>query len=424
MKVLVVGSGGREHTLVWKIKQSPKVSQIYAIPGNPGIAELAQGINLPIEDVQAIADFAQQEKIDLTVIGPEAPLVAGLADELNSRGLKVFGPSKAAAELEGSKVFMKDLLKKYCIPTAGYAVFTESEPAIKYIREKGAPLVVKADGLAAGKGVIIAGSVEEAIEAATEMLDKGVFGEAGKRILVEDCLEGEEVSLLAFTDGKTVVPMVSAQDHKRAYDGDQGPNTGGMGAYSPVPQVSQELINQIVEEVIEPTVRAMSSEGREYKGVIYAGLMLTAQGPIVLEFNARFGDPETQVILPRLDTDLIEIMESVVAGTLEKTTVNWKSETAICVVMASKGYPGEYVKGEVIEGIGEANRLGDVVVFQAGTKQDGGKILTAGGRVLGVTALGKNVEEARNKAYQGVELISFAGAEYRRDIGNKALTSK
>jgi len=424
MKVLVVGSGGREHALVWKIKQSAKVSQIYAAPGNPGIAELAQCVDLSVDNIQGLADFAKREEIDLTVVGPELPLVAGLVDEFNARGLKVFGPSKAAAEIEGSKVFMKNLLKKYCIPTADYAVFTESGAAIEYIRSKGAPLVVKADGLAAGKGVIVAGSVDEACQAAIDMLDKQAFGEAGQRILVEDCLIGEEVSLLAFTDGKTVVPMVPAQDHKRIFEGDQGPNTGGMGAYSPVPHISQELINQIIEEVTEPTVRAMAAEGREYKGVIYAGVMLTDQGPIVLEFNARFGDPETQVILPRLDTDLVEIMEAVAAGNLEKLPVTWKADTAVCVVMAAQGYPGDYQKGEVIRGIREANQLDKVVVFQAGTKQEGEQIVTGGGRVMGVTALGANVEEARNRAYQGVESIFFTGAQYRRDIGHKALTSK
>ena len=424
MKILVVGSGGREHALVWKIKQSPKVSQIFAAPGNPGIAQLAQCVDLVVENIQGLADFAEQEKIDLTVVGPEAPLVAGLVDEFKARGLKVFGPSAAAAELEGSKIFMKDLLKKYCIPSAGYAVFTESGPALEYIRQKGAPLVVKADGLAAGKGVIVTATVEEASQAAIDMLDKKIFGEAGKKIIVEDCLIGEEVSLLAFTDGKTVVPMVPAQDHKRAYDGDLGPNTGGMGAYSPVPHISQDLINQIVEEVIEPTVRAMDAEGKEYKGVIYAGLMLTQQGPLVLEFNARFGDPETQVILPRLATDLVEIMEAVVAGNLAEVKVGWKQETAVCIVMAAGGYPGDYQKGEVIGGIDAANHLDDVVVFQAGTKNLEEKIVTAGGRVLGVTALGENIEQARKKAYQGVEKISFTGAQYRQDIGHKALIGK
>lgn len=424
MKILVVGSGGREHALVWKIKQSPKVSRIFAAPGNPGIAQLAQCIDLSVENIQGLADFAEQEKIDLTVVGPEAPLVAGLVDEFKARGLKVFGPSAAAAELEGSKIFMKDLLKKYCIPSAGYAVFTESGPALEYIRQKGAPLVVKADGLAAGKGVIVAATVEEASQAAIDMLDKKVFGEAGEKIIVEDCLIGEEVSLLAFTDGKTVVPMVPAQDHKRAYDGDLGPNTGGMGAYSPVPHISQDLINQIVEEVIEPTVRAMDAEGREYRGVIYAGLMLTVEGPLVLEFNARFGDPETQVILPRLATDLVEIMEAVATGNLSEIRVDWKQETAICIVMAAGGYPGDYQKGEVIEGIDAANHLDDVVVFQAGTKNLGEQIVTAGGRVLGVTALGEDIEQARKRAYQGVEKISFIGAHYRQDIGYKALKGK
>jgi len=421
MKVLVIGSGGREHALAWKIKQSPKVSQLYAAPGNPGIGEFAQCINLAVDDIQALADFAEKEKIDLTVVGPEVPLVAGLVDEFNTRGLRVFGPTQRAAEIEGSKVFMKDLLKKYQLPTADYAVFTESAEAIKYIETKGAPIVVKADGLAAGKGVIVAGTVEEAVDAVKDMLQDNLFGQAGERIIVEDCLKGEEVSLLAFTDGQTVIPMVAAQDHKRAYDGDQGPNTGGMGAYSPVPHIPQALIDRIVEEAIKPTVKAMAAEGREYKGVIYAGLMLTPQGPSILEYNARFGDPETQVILPRLKTDLVEIMEAVIDGSLEKLTIQWKEEAALCVVMAAQGYPGSYQKGEVIEGLDKANSLDGVVVFQAGTASKEEHIVTAGGRVLGVTALGKTLEDAQKNAYEAVTKISFQGAQYRQDIGSKAL---
>lgn len=424
MKVLIVGGGGREHALAWKITQSPKVTKLYAAPGNPGIGKLAQLVDIPVDDIKTLADFAQKEQIDLTVVGPEIPLVAGLTDEFNARGMKVFGPSKKAAELEGSKVFMKDLLKKYNLPTAGYAVFTEKEQALKYIEQKGAPIVVKADGLAAGKGVIVAGTVEEAKEAVVDMLENGVFGEAGERVIIEECLSGEEVSLLAFTDGKTVAPMVPAQDHKRAYDGDLGPNTGGMGAYSPVPHISQALIDSIVRETIEPTVKAMAEQGREYKGVIYAGLMLTESGPSILEFNARFGDPETQVLMARLETDLVEIMEAVENGSLNQIDIKWKKEAAVCVVMAASGYPGSYQKGEVIKGLEEADSLADTVVFQAGTKVEKENIVTAGGRVLGLTAWGVGLEEAVGKAYQASQKVNFQGAHYRKDIGHRAFNKK
>jgi len=421
MKILVVGSGGREHALAWKISQSPKVSRIYAAPGNPGMANICQCVNISVEDIEGLLQFAQQEKIDLTVVGPEVPLVLGITDCFNAHGLQVFGPKQKCAELEGSKIFMKDLLKKYCLPTADYAVFTDKEEALAYLAQKTAPIVVKADGLAAGKGVIVATTMEEAQNAVIDMLEKKVFGTAGEKVVIEDCLEGEEVSLLAFTDGKTVVPMVPAQDHKRAYDNDQGPNTGGMGAYSPVPHLAQDLLTQIAEEIIDPTIKALASEGREYKGVIYAGIMLTKDGPSILEFNARFGDPETQVLMARLETDLVDIMQAVVEGTLDKIAVEWKADSAVCVVLASGGYPGSYHKGEVIKGLEKTEQLENTVVFHAGTKQNDENIVTAGGRVLGVTALGEDIEQAIKNAYLCVEKISFSGMQYRKDIGHNAL---
>lgn len=421
MKVLVVGGGGREHAIAWKIKQSSRVKKIYAVPGNPGIAEFAECIALPADDVAAITELAVKEKIDLAVVGPEAPLVKGLVDALTAKGIKAFGPSALAAEIEGSKVFMKDLLKKYNLPTAGYAVFTETAEALAYLKEKGAPIVVKADGLAAGKGVIVASTLEEAEEAVRDMLERNAFGDSGKRIIIEDCMQGEEVSLLAFTDGETVVPMVAAQDHKRIFDGDKGLNTGGMGAYSPVPHISEEFISQVVKNVMEPVVRAMKAEGRLYKGVLYAGLMLTADGPSILEFNARFGDPETQVILPRLKSDLVDVMEAVVDGKLADCPVEWHAANAVCVVMASEGYPGSYPKGKVISGLDELSDLSDVVVFHAGTAKKDGRVVTSGGRVLGVTALADDLKAARDKAYAAVEKISFSGVQYRHDIGDKAL---
>lgn len=419
MRVLVVGGGGREHALVWKISQSPRVKEIYCAPGNAGIGELARCINIPAENIDELVEFALKNKIDLTVVGPEVPLTLGIVDKFVANGLKIFGPTQRAAEIEGSKAFSKELMAKYQIPTAKYQVFTGVQQAKDFIKELGVPCVVKADGLAAGKGVMVCLTLEEALKAVDDILIENKFGKAGSKVVVEEFLEGQEVSMLAFTDGKTVIPMVSAQDHKRVFDNDQGPNTGGMGAYSPAPVYTTQIHETVEKDILRATIDAMGGEGRPFKGVLYAGLMLTENGPKVLEFNARFGDPETQVVLPRLKTDIVDIMEAVVAGELDKINVEWYEEAAVCVVMASGGYPEGYEKGKVITGLEKVPE--DVLVFHAGTKKDKGQIVTNGGRVLGVTALGKDLQGAINKAYQGVEKIDFAGMHYRKDIGAKAL---
>ena len=419
MRILVIGGGGREHALVWKFRQSPMVKEIYCAPGNAGIAELASCIDIGVEDINVLLEFALEKKIDLTVVGPEVPLTLGVVDKFQARGLRIFGPSQKAAEIEGSKAFSKELMEKYKIPTAKYQVFTDSKQAFQFIDEIGIPCVVKADGLAAGKGVIICFSKGEAIAAVEEILLKSKFGKAGEKVVIEEYLVGQEVSMLAFTDGKTVIPMVSAQDHKRVFDNDQGPNTGGMGAYSPAPVYTQEIHEIVLKDILEATVLAMAEEGRIFQGILYAGLMLTEAGPKVLEFNARFGDPETQAVLPRLKSDLIDIMEAVVDGELDKVSVEWFVEAAVCVVMAAGGYPEEYENGKIVSGL--KNVPESVLVFHAGTKKEKENILTNGGRVLGVTALGIDIKEAINKAYQGAEQISFEGAQYRKDIGARAL---
>ncbi|KJS20799.1 MAG: phosphoribosylamine--glycine ligase [Clostridiaceae bacterium BRH_c20a] len=419
MRILVIGGGGREHALVWKFRQSPMVKEIYCAPGNAGIAELASCIDIGVEDINVLLEFALEKKIDLTVVGPEVPLTLGVVDKFQARGLRIFGPSQKAAEIEGSKAFSKELMEKYKIPTAKYQVFTDSKQAFQFIDEIGIPCVVKADGLAAGKGVIICFSKGEAIAAVEEILLKSKFGKAGEKVVIEEYLVGQEVSMLAFTDGKTVIPMVSAQDHKRVFDNDQGPNTGGMGAYSPAPVYTQEIHEIVLKDILEATVLAMAEEGRIFQGILYAGLMLTEAGPKVLEFNARFGDPETQAVLPRLKSDLIDIMEAVVDGELDKASVEWFNEPAVCVVIAAGGYPEEYENGKIISGL--KNVPESVLVFHAGTKKEKENILTNGGRVLGVTALGIDIKEAINKAYQGAEQISFEGAQYRKDIGARAL---
>ena len=354
MKVLVVGGGGREHALIWKIAQSPKVTKIYAAPGNAGIAQLAECTPLKSDDIPGLLAFAKSKAIDLTLVGPEGPLSLGIVDEFTKAGLRVFGPSGKAAEIEASKQFSKDLMKKYHIPTAEYGVFTERAAAEAYVREKGAPIVVKADGLAAGKGVVVAETVEEAVKALDLIMGKKAFGAAGDRVVIEECLRGEEASFMAFSDGKTVVPMASSQDHKRVFDADKGPNTGGMGAYSPAPIVTKKLERKVMETIMVPTVRAMEKEGRLFKGVLYAGLMINDGEAKVLEFNARFGDPETQPIMARLETDLIDIIEAILAGSLSKIDIKWKPDSAVCVVMASGGYPGNYEKGKVIRGLENA----------------------------------------------------------------------
>ena len=421
MKVLVIGSGGREHALVWKIHQSKRVKKIYALPGNAGTVKLAKTVDINPSNLSAVVDFAEKEAIDLTVVGPEAPLAEGIVDRFKERELNIFGPSREAARLEESKVFAKRLMQAHHVPTAISEVFTEPGEAKKYVREVGVPIVIKADGLASGKGVIIANSLQEADEAIFSIMEEKIFGRAGDKVIVEECLQGEEVSMLAFTDGENIVSLPSAQDHKRIFDGDKGPNTGGMGAYSPAPFESQDFSREVMEEVFIPVIRAMKNEGRPYVGVIYAGLMVTKDGPKVLEFNVRFGDPETQVILPRLKGDLVDIMEGCLSGKLKEVRVEWHKEAALCVVMAAHGYPGHYENGKKISGLEKIEKLKDIFVFQAGTSLVDGKVVTSGGRVLGVTALAKDIEGAIKKAYGAVELIKFEGAHYRKDIGAKAL---
>jgi phosphoribosylamine--glycine ligase len=420
MKILVVGSGGREHALVWKIAQSSKVEKIYCAPGNGGISALAECTPIASEDIEGLLTFAQKNRIDLTVAGPEAPLAQGIVDRFETEGLRVFGPRANAAILEGSKRFTKDFLKRHGIPTSEYQSFNDPDAATAYIREKGAPIVVKADGLAAGKGVIVAKTEGEAIAAVKEIMVKKKFGAAGETLIVEECLVGEEASFMVFSDGKTVVPMVSSQDHKQVYDGDQGPNTGGMGAYSPAP-VIQGKSTEILDSVMIPTIRGMAEEGRTFRGVLYAGLMITPQGPQVLEFNVRFGDPEAQPILFRLKTDLVEIMETILENRLHECRIEWRDEPSVCVVMASGGYPGSYTKGQVISGLDDVPSSSDLFVFHAGTKKENQEIVTNGGRVLGVTALGKDLAGALGKAYDAVHRISFAGKHFRTDIGQKGL---
>ena len=421
MKVLVVGGGGREHALVWKVAQSPKVTKIYAAPGNAGIAQIAECAPIKAEDIPALLSFARAKAVDLTIVGPEGPLSMGIVNEFTNAGLRIFGPSGDAAEIEASKRFSKDLMKKYHIPTAEYGVFTDKAAAEAYILEKGAPIVVKADGLAAGKGVVVAETVGDALKALDLIMSQKAFGTAGDRVVVEECLRGEEASFMAFTDGKAVVPMASSQDHKRVFDADKGPNTGGMGAYSPAPIVTKKLERKIMETIMVPTVQAMEKEGRLFKGILYAGLMIHDSEVKVLEFNARFGDPETQPVMARLDTDLIEIIESILAGKLAKIDIKWKPESAVCVIMASGGYPGKYEKGKEITGLEKAAEHKNIMVFHSGTSLKNSKIVTDGGRVLGVTGLGAVVAAAIDNAYAGVREISFDGAHYRRDIGARAL---
>ena len=417
MNILVIGSGGREHALFRKLMESPQTDKIYAIPGNPGMGEMT---DISVSDNAAILRFAKEKEIGLVVVGPEVPLMNGLVDELESAGIRAFGPRANAAEIEGSKSFAKDLMKKYGIPTARYEVFTEAEPARAYIRREGAPIVVKADGLAAGKGVIVAMSEQEALDAVNAIMEGNSFGDAGARVVIEEFMEGEEASLLAFTDGKTIRPMISAQDHKRAFDGDQGPNTGGMGTYAPAPVMTPEMIERATEEILKPTIAAMAKEGRPYAGCLYLGLMITVEGPKVVEFNARFGDPETQVVLPLLDGDLVQIMCACADGTLADVPIHWKDGAAVCVVLAAGGYPAAYEKGNEIHGIADAEKTG-ALVFHAGTAAKDGSLITNGGRVLGVVGMGEDIASAVRSAYAAVEKISFKDAYYRKDIAHRAL---
>jgi phosphoribosylamine---glycine ligase len=421
MKVLVVGGGGREHALVWKIAKSPKVSKVYCAPGNAGISEQATLVPTKANDLKGLLEFASREEIDLTVVGPEEPLTKGIVDLFESKGLPIFGASQRAAEIEGSKAFAKEMMKKYHIPTASSETFEDREEAVRYIRKQGVPIVVKADGLAAGKGVIVCKTVEEAIRSVDGMMVEKVFGEAGKRVVVEEYLVGEEASYIAFTDGKVILPLASSQDHKAIFDGDQGPNTGGMGAYSPAPVVTDQVNEWILEKILRPAIQGMGEEGRPYKGVLYAGVMIADGHPKVLEFNARFGDPETQPALMRMKGDIVPILEACINGNLSRCRVEWDGRPSVCVVMASKGYPGDYERGRVIGGLREVARMEDVSVFHAGTAFKDGQIVTNGGRVLGVTGLGEDISKAIERTYEAVRKISWDGVHYRTDIGQKAL---
>lgn len=420
MRILVIGAGGREHAIVWKLKQSPKVTELYCAPGNGGIAQLATCIPISELHFAELTQFAVEKQIDLTVVGPDNPLSEGIVDYFEAKGLKVYGPRKNAAIIEASKSFSKDLMRKYNIPTAEYGTFTDYDAALVYVKQKGAPIVIKANGLALGKGVVVAMTLAEAEQALQEMMLDKTFGTAGDSVVIEQFLTGQELSLLSFVDGEMVRPMVSSQDHKAVFDGDKGPNTGGMGTYSPVPQFSQQDIELAVETIVKPAARAMVQEGRPFRGVLYAGLMMTEQGPKVIEFNARFGDPETQVILPRLKSDLLDIILASIEGTLTEVEIEWSEQAAVCVILASEGYPGSYPKGLPIEGLEQA---GEAIVFHAGTAVSEGQIVTNGGRVLGITGLGRDIAEAREAAYAAAKKIQFKGAHYRSDIAKKALTS-
>ena len=416
MKVLVVGSGGREHAICWKLAQSPKITKLYCAPGNGGIADVAECVDIKATDVDAMVTWAWENKVDFVVVAPDDPLALGMVDALEAHGIPAFGPRANAAIIEASKVFSKNLMEKYNIPTAQYKTFTEMEPALAYVREQGAPIVVKADGLALGKGVIVAQTVEEAEDAVRSMMGDKKFGEAGTRLVIEECMTGPEATVLAFCDGEHLVCMKSSQDHKRAYDGNQGPNTGGMGAISPSPYYTDEIAQRCMAEIFLPTVAALKAEGRPFQGVIYFGLMLTPNGPKVVEYNARFGDPECQVVLSLLDTDLLEIMMACRNGTLDQVDVKWKDGSACVLVLASGGYPNAYQKGYPISGIDKANET--AVVFHAGTKKgENGEILTNGGRVLGVTATGADLEEAIQGAYAAGAHISWTDMHFRTDIG-------
>lgn len=418
MNILVIGAGGREHALVWKLRENKSIGTIWCAPGNSGIGEIARCIPIKATDVEGIVAFARENKPDLCVVTPDDPLVLGMVDALERVGFKAFGPRKNAAIIEGSKSFAKQFMRKYDIPTAKYRVFTDLREAKAYIESEGAPIVIKADGLALGKGVVVAQTVNEALEAAQSMLEGGKFGESGKRIVVEECMSGPEVSVLCFTDGKTVSPMVSSQDHKRVYENDLGPNTGGMGAFAPSPKYTKDIAARCMEEIITPTVRGMAAEGRTFKGVLYFGLMLTADGPKVVEYNARFGDPETQAVLPLLDSDLLEIFLAVVEERLDTLDIRWKDASSACIALTSGGYPGSYTTGYPITGIEEAKAAGGMV-FHAGTRLENGVFVTGGGRVLGVCALGDSLESAVRAAYAAADKITFKDIHMRRDIGKK-----
>ncbi len=422
MKVLVVGGGGREHALCWKISQSPRVSELYCAPGNGGIGRIANIVEIGAEDIEGLLRFAKDRGIDLTVVGPEAPLVQGIVDAFEAEGLRIFGPRGAAAEIEGSKAFAKDFMSRHGIPTAPYRTFTDPWEAMQWVRALKWPVVVKASGLAAGKGSIVCEDEEQAVQAIELIMLQKAFGEAGDQVVVEDRLWGEEASFIAFTDGETVLPMPSSQDHKPVFDDDQGPNTGGMGAYSPAPVITPELEERILREIMIPAVKGLKEEGRPYRGVLYAGLMIDEdQNPWVLEFNCRFGDPETQPLIVRMKGDIVRVMEACLEGRLKNVSLSWDPRPAVCVVMASGGYPGPYEKGKEIHGLEEAERMADVWVFHAGTSFRNGSFFTSGGRVLGVTGMGESLPEAIRRTYEAVKKIHWEGVHYRKDIGQKAL---
>lgn len=422
MKVLVVGGGGREHALVWKLSRSSRVDKIFCAPGNAGITELARCIDIRVDDIDALLNFVKYEGIDLTVVGPEVPLTKGIVDLFVKEERRIFGTNALASQLEGSKVFAKDFMLKYGIPSAEYKTFSSYLHAEDYIRLKGAPVVIKADGLAAGKGVFIAKTNNEAIEALKVIMKDRAFGDAGKRVVIEQCLVGEEASFMALIDGKTVLPLASSQDHKRIFDNDEGPNTGGMGAYSPAPVITKALEEITMEKIMHPLMRGLKKERITYKGVLYAGLMICDGMPYVLEFNCRFGDPETQPLLMRLENDLFDIMKATIDGTLSEVNISWKDETSLCVVISAKGYPGSYEKGKIISGLDSFKGLEDTVVFHSGTATNNkGELITSGGRVLGVTALGSDIRSAKDNAYRAVEKIHFDGMHVRKDIGDKGI---
>ena len=420
MNILVIGSGGREHTIVWSLNKSDKVSKLYCAPGNAGIAQIAECVPIGVFQFDELVAFAKDTSIDLVFVGPDDPLAQGIVDAFEAAGIPAFGPNKAAAEIEGSKIFMKDLLKKYNIPTAKYETFTDFESALTYLKAQEVPIVIKADGLAAGKGVTVAATLEEAEEALRSIMVEKVFGDAGNHVVIEEFLAGQEMSILAFVDGETVKSMVPAQDHKQIFDGDKGPNTGGMGTYTPLPHIDQHIIDEAIENIIIPTAKAMVSEGRPFRGVLFAGLMITKDGPKTIEFNARMGDPETQVVLPRLKTDLLEIVLAAMNGTLAELEIEWNDDAAVCVVIASEGYPAAYPKGKVITGLEAAEAKG-ALVFHAGTAMKDGQFVTNGGRVLGVVGLGEDIAAARAHAYDAVASIQFEGMQSRTDIAMKAL---
>ncbi len=422
MKVLLIGSGGREHALAWKIAQSPMLTKLYAAPGNAGISQHAECVPIASEDIKGLLEFAIREKIDLTIVGPESPLVAGIGDIFRENGLLIFGPSKETALLEGSKAFSKELMTKYNIPTAAYEIFTNVKEAKHYVIEAEMPLVIKADGLAAGKGVVICDSSEHAVATLTQMREEKSFGDAGSKVIVEKKLEGEELSILVLTDGKKIIPLASARDHKRAYDHDRGPNTGGMGAFSPSMKIPESEIGSVIDIAVRPILEGMARDGMSYRGVLYAGVMMTKDGPFVLEYNCRFGDPETEVILPRLKSDLLPVMVQIANGCLETESLEWYERACITVVMASGGYPGSYAKGFPIRGLETAKGQQDVAIFHAGTAFNAQKqIVTAGGRVLAVTAWGDTLKVAHERVYQVITQINFEGGFCRRDIGQKAM---